>query len=152
MRTHWRVRRDIFPADGVSNGTCLLTGRKMDYFFRTQRVLVIDDDREVGSILRYALGSFGFEVVTCENAAEALLFLMRERFDYIITDYQMPGMDGLELTRRLRRLVEPLTVIIGMSGLDLDGEFLRAGANDFFRKPFPPYDLAMAIDGGNILA
>lgn len=120
--------------------------------FDNQRVLVIDDDREAGRIFRYDFGSFGFEVVTCENATEALLFLMRERFDYIITDYQLPGMHGLELTRRLRQQVGPLTVIIGMSGLDLGIEFLKAGANDFLQKPFPPYDIAIKIDGGNILA
>ena len=115
------------------------------------RVMIIDDDRDIRSSLVYALDSCGFTVTACENGTEALLNSMFEEFDYIITDYDMPGMDGVELVRRLRGRF-PRAVIIGTSGKDLGEEFLRAGANDFLRKPFVPYRLAMMIDGGDILA
>jgi len=115
------------------------------------RVMIIDDDGDIRSSLVYALDSCGFPVTSCENGTEALLNSMFEEFDYFITDYDMPGMDGIALVRRLRERF-PRAVIIGTSGKDLGEEFLRAGANDFLRKPFVPYRLAMMIDGGDILA
>lgn len=113
------------------------------------RVLVVDDDRDILMIMAYAFESYGFEVRTCENATEAMLWALAEASDYVITDNTMPGMNGIELVRRLRQLL-PATVIIGMSGQDLGLEFLQAGANDFMRKPFTPYDLVMMIDGRDL--
>jgi CheY-like chemotaxis protein len=75
---------------------------------------------------------------------------MQDFFCYIITDYQMPQMNGIELTKKVREHSSRI-VIIGMSGEDLGMDFLNAGANDFLRKPFVPYRLAMMIDGGDIL-
>ncbi len=115
-------------------------------------VLVVDDDQEMRDSLQYALSSYNMQVTLCENATEALLAAMGGSFDFIITDYKMPGMDGIELVRRLRAQQPPLTVIIGMSGMSVGRVFLEAGANDFLLKPFVPYDLAMMIDGGDILA
>ena len=115
------------------------------------KVLVVDDDRTLRESLRAALATYGFSVVSCENATEALLHAMLEEFLFIVTDYSMPGMNGLELTKRLREQF-PFTIIIGMSGNDVGEEFLRIGANDFLQKPFAVHTLAMMIDGGDILA
>ena len=113
------------------------------------KVLLIDDDQDVLKIVRYALEARGYEVRTCESAIEAELAVMAACDDYIITDHDMPGMDGIELTRRLRRSC-PESVIIGMSGRDLKQEFRLAGANYFIRKPFAPYQLTMMLDGGDL--
>jgi len=117
-----------------------------------KKVMVVDDDNAVRSVLLDALTSYEFEVKVCENSTEAILCLMSTEFDYIVTDYEMPGMDGLELTLRLRKKIPPLTVIIGMSGTDRSVDFLRAGSNDFLQKPFAPDELAMMMDGGDILS
>jgi CheY-like chemotaxis protein len=116
-----------------------------------EKVLVVDDNAELRSILRYGLGSYGFQVTFCENGTQALEKSMLDEFDYIITDYQMPQMNGIELTKSLRERSSRV-VIIGMSADDLGIDFLNAGANDFLQKPFVPYRLAMMIDGGDILA
>lgn len=71
---------------------------------------------------------------------------MTDPCDFVITDYDMPGMDGLTLTRRLREML-PAAVIIGMSGRDFRMAFLQAGVNDFVQKPFVLYDLVMMING-----
>ena len=116
-----------------------------------QKVLIEDDNPELISTLRYGLDSYGFQVVFCETGIEALNLAMNIDFDYIVTDYQMPQMNGIELTKRLRELSSRV-VIIGMSADDLGIAFLNAGANDFLQKPFIPYRLAMMIDGGDILS
>jgi DNA-binding response OmpR family regulator len=116
-----------------------------------QKVLIVDDNPELISTLRYGLDSYGFQVAFCETAIEALNLAMNVDFDYIVTDYQMPQMNGIELTKRLRELSSRV-VIIGMSDDDLGIAFLNAGANDFLQKPFIPYRLAMMIDGGDILS
>jgi DNA-binding response OmpR family regulator len=116
-----------------------------------QRVIVIGDDRGLNSMLRYALDSYGLEVKFCDNGYEVLYGSSIGDFDVVVTDYDIPGINGLELARRLREHF-PKAFIIGMSGADRGVDFLRAGANDFLRKPFVPYRLAMMIDGGDILA
>lgn len=114
-----------------------------------QRVLIVDDEKQVLDTLNYALVSYGLAVTVCENATEALLRSMFDDFQFIVIDYDMPGMNGIELTKRLRER-HPLAVIIGMSGTDRGMEFLHAGANDFLEKPFVPYRLAMMIDGQDL--
>ena len=115
-----------------------------------QKVMVVDDNAELRSILRYGLDSYGFQVTFCESGTEALKKTMHEDFDYIVTDFQMPQMNGIELTKLLRERSSRV-IIIGMSGDELGMEFLNAGANDFLQKPFVPYRLAMMIDGGDII-
>ncbi|MHB8846454.1 MAG: response regulator [Nitrospirota bacterium] len=115
------------------------------------RVLIADDDKDVRDGLRYALSSYEMDVTLCENGIDALQAAMNGYYDYIITDFKMPGMHGLELVRRLRAVQPALVVIIGMSGLDMGLPFLEAGANDFIAKPFVPINVATMLDGGDIL-
>ena len=117
-----------------------------------KRVMIVEDDKHLGSALQSALSSFNFEVRLCENGTEALLCVMSEEFDYIVTDYNMPGMDGLELTKRLRKKIAPRTVLIGMSGEDRGMDFLNTGANDFLLKPFHPARLAMLMVRDDVLS
>jgi CheY-like chemotaxis protein len=113
-------------------------------------VLIVDDDKEVRDGLKYALSSYNMEVTLCENGNDALQAAMNGYYDYIITDFKMPGMHGIELVRRLRTVQPAPVVIIGMSNLDMGGPFLKAGANDFVVKPFEPLNVAMMLDGGDI--
>lgn len=115
-------------------------------------VLVVDDNRDVRESLHYALRSCGMQVTLCENPTEALLAAMVRSFDFILTGFDLEGMDGIELVRRLRNLQPTLTVIIGLSNRDLQDRFLAEGANDFVKKPFVPCSVAMMIDGGDFPA
>ncbi len=110
------------------------------------KILVVDDDRHILAVLLHGLESYGFAVTTCENATDAQLAAVTGRYDYILTDHNMPGMDGVELVRRLRHH-QPRAVIIGMSGKDASVPFLEAGANDFVQKPFVADDIVMMIRG-----
>jgi len=115
----------------------------------TGRVLVVDDEEHIRHCLEYALDSCGYEVVTCASAQQALDHCRKGPFDYVITDCNMEGMNGMELTKLLRAM-HPRAVIIGMSGDECGEDFLLAGANDFRQKPFIPYEIAMMIDGSDL--
>lgn len=97
-----------------------------------RRILIIDDNQDLLSVLEMALGSFGFKVLTAASGKKALATLASERIDLVIVDYKMPGMDGEVVTRQVRQ-ISPLTPIIMYSGaleevpprvLDLVDEFV----------------------------
>jgi CheY-like chemotaxis protein len=99
-----------------------------------KNVLLIDDDIHAAGSMRSVLESLGFKVTTCSNGEEALQCAADKAFDYIITDHDMPGMNGLEVAKRMRQRF-PRAYLIGMSGSDLCDAFLFAGANWFIHKP-----------------
>lgn len=99
-----------------------------------KNVLLIDDDIHAAGSVRSILESLGFQVKVCENGDEALQCSMDMVFDYIITDHDMPGMNGLEVTRKMRQRF-PRAYLIGMSGSDKCDAFLFAGANWYIHKP-----------------
>jgi DNA-binding response OmpR family regulator len=98
-------------------------------------VLIVDDDKEVRDGLQYALSSYNMDVTLCDNGNNGLLAAMNGYYDYIITDFKMPGIHGIELVRRLRAVQPALVVIIGMSTLDMGAPFLEAGRTTSSRSP-----------------
>jgi CheY-like chemotaxis protein len=105
-----------------------------------KNVLLIDDDLHSAGAVRSALENLGFQVTACANGEESLRCSVDRVFDYIIIDHDMPGMNGLEVARRMRQLF-PRAYLIGMSGSDLCDKFLFAGANWFIHKPVTPRKL-----------
>jgi DNA-binding response OmpR family regulator len=101
----------------------------------TKAVLVIDDDENMRACLYDFFTSAGFSASCCDNGPAALDLTKRERFHVIITDYQMEGMNGADITRELR-IRCPDSLIIGMSGEQKEKDFFEAGADAFCKKPF----------------
>lgn len=105
------------------------------------RVLVVDDNRINRVYSKIALSDFRAEVVLAESGHEALEACRRQRFDLILMDVRMPGMDGLETTRRIRRWRENpncRTPIVGLTAdvLNVDRQSWRdAGMDDCLYKP-----------------
>lgn len=97
-------------------------------------VLIIDDNEGVRESLQKFLRLCGFEVYSADNGFSALNLLKKTTFDIIITDYSMPEMNGVELTRTAKSLYPDL-LIIGISATCREKIFLNAGANAFFSKP-----------------
>ncbi len=105
-----------------------------------KRILIIDDDKAVRELLREFLRQNGFKAYCVNNGISVLNLLKKEHFDIIITDYYMPEMNGIELTKIVRSQY-PHILIIGISG-NCDGkDFLTAGADAFLSKPFELQDL-----------
>ncbi len=111
----------------------------------TARVLVVDDSRMVLDLHTFMLQSGGFEVHQARNGAEALECLLADRYDLVVTDINMPLMDGYELVRRIRELPEYQTtpVLIVSTESESHDKFrgFEAGANLYVVKPVKMQDL-----------
>jgi CheY-like chemotaxis protein len=111
---------------------------------KTKTVLIVDDDGIFREALHDILTSAGFSVSCCHAGPSALEQSKRKCFQVIITDYHMGGMNGADMARELR-VQCPDSLIIGISGEQKEKDFIEAGANTFFRKPFFPNELVSLI-------
>ena len=112
------------------------------------RVLVVEDDPEMGELLRDRLSRRGFEVCAQTRAEEALLRLAAEDFDAVVTDVRMRGIDGISLCADLKANQPdlPVVVITAFGSLETAMAAIRAGAFDFLPKPFEVEELAFRLD------
>ncbi len=111
---------------------------------KQKTILIVDDDEMVRRLLFEVFRFYGFNVQTVNDGIAALDILKKEDFDIIITDYSMPGMDGIELAKILR-LQYPHSLIIGISADCDERNFLSAGADVFLHKPFSLQELLSII-------
>jgi PAS domain S-box-containing protein len=117
---------------------------------RQVRLLIVDDSRSAREDMHSSLEGFMFQVVTVENGIEAIEVLRGEgNIDLMLTDYEMPFMNGLELTTEVRkRFGKEELGIIGVSSTQDDtlaARFIKIGANDFIRKPLGPEEFCHRI-------
>ncbi len=110
-------------------------------------VHVVDDDAGVRDSVAFLLGTDGFEVRLYEAGAELLDRLAKPAFGAVLTDIRMPGIDGLELLRRLRATGHTLPVVMmtGHGDVPLAVEAMKLGACDFIEKPFGDEALIQAL-------
>jgi type IV pilus assembly protein PilB len=103
------------------------------------RVLVVDDDPALLEVLREILEGERYAVSTASNGVDALASVYLERPDLILTDLKMPGMDGLELLKRLRHDLStcqiPVVFLTMVESLDAEAQALDLGADDYISKP-----------------
>jgi two-component system response regulator FixJ len=101
-------------------------------------VYVIDDDPTMRDSLDFLLGSAGFKVTLFDTAADFLGAYAGLHFGCVVSDVRMPGIDGMDLLRRLKANASPLPVIImtGHGDIPLAVEAIKLGAVDFLEKPF----------------
>ena len=110
-----------------------------NYIDHTQTILIVDDDKMILDLLSEVFTKmYDFKVFKAENGLDGLDLFEKERIDIILTDIWMPGIDGIELSKRIRNQ-SPDTKIAVMTGGDADiaKELLDDGTVNFlFRKPF----------------
>jgi len=113
----------------------------------TISILIVDDEESVRDSLYNWFVEDGYQVSYAENAKEALSILESRNFDIILADIKMPGMDGLEMHRRIRKLNKDAIVIImtAFASVTTAVQALKDGAYDYITKPFDPDDLSHLI-------
>ncbi|MDY7089620.1 MAG: response regulator transcription factor [Actinomycetota bacterium] len=111
------------------------------------QVLVVDDDPTVSDVVRRYLEQSGCRVRLAADGSAALAAVAAERPDLVVLDVMMPGLDGLEVCRRLRRDVPDLPVVMLTAlGEEADRVLgLEIGADDYVTKPFSPRELVLRI-------
>lgn len=116
-----------------------------------KRILVAEDNVVLGDVIRFNLQRSGFAVTLARNGEEALRIVASEPFDILVTDYEMPGLDGEELCQRVRnelKLDAIRIVMCSAKGLELDREELKARLNieAILYKPFSIRELTTLLD------
>ncbi|MBL8062172.1 MAG: response regulator transcription factor [Anaerolineales bacterium] len=106
----------------------------------TGHILIIDDEATLRKTLARVLQQAGFEVTTAESAEQGLDFLKTTRFDMILTDLRMPGIQGLEALKLINANYPTLPVVLFTAQPDVNSavEALRHGATDYLMKPLKP--------------
>jgi two-component system response regulator ResD len=112
----------------------------------TERVLVVDDDPTVAEIVVLYLERAGFVVETARDGVDALARIQAEPPALVVLDLMLPGMDGLEVCRRLRELAPVPVVMLTARGDEEDRVIgLELGADDYVSKPFSPRELTARV-------
>jgi two-component system response regulator AtoC len=112
-----------------------------------EKILVIDDDKIIRKLFKIALVKAGYKVIEAENGSDGLLQIHAERPDLVITDYQMPGMNGLEVLAEVRKLKfkVPVIMLTGYGDVVLTIKSIQQGAFEFLEKPVKPEVLQSTI-------
>jgi len=110
-------------------------------------ILVVDDDDRICQFLKQLLVESGYAVSTCGQGSEALEELEKEHLDLVLTDVRLPGMSGVELTKRIIERWADMSVIVmtGFGEIEIAVEVLKLGASDFIRKPFSAAGIQEAV-------
>lgn len=109
-------------------------------------VLIADDDRKIIDMLRRTLAYEGYHVVTAADGLEALSQAQAQRPDVVILDWLMPGLDGIEVARRIREAdPTPILMLTARDTIEDRVQGLDNGADDYLVKPFAPAELLARV-------
>jgi two-component system chemotaxis response regulator CheY len=114
-----------------------------------KKILAVDDSASMRQMVGFTLKKAGFDVVEAKDGSEALNIAKQQSFDAVISDVNMPVMDGITLIKELRALPSykftPLLMLTTESGLDKKTEGKAAGATGWIVKPFNPDQLLAVL-------
>lgn len=108
-----------------------------------KKILLVDDDENILTVLKMRLEIMGFEITTCNNPVKALELLKKEKFNLVLTDQRMEGIEGIELLSRLKEIDQFLPVIIMTAYGKVDDAVIsmKRGAFSYLEKPVNPEEL-----------
>ncbi|MCX8129209.1 MAG: response regulator transcription factor [Clostridia bacterium] len=111
-----------------------------------ETVLVVDDEKEIADLIEIYLSNEGYRVLKAYSGIEGLSIVEKESLQLVILDIMMPGMDGLELCRRIRREWNIPILMLSAKSQDIDKIMgLSTGADDYLTKPFNPLELIARV-------
>src|SRR5687767_14282058 len=113
------------------------------------QILIVDDDSQTLDLLSFILGQEGYQVTAAKSGQEAMQLLRSGRFRLVVSDWEMPGMNGVELCRNVRqRGFSSYVYFILLTSRSESGDLvegLDAGADDFLVKPVEPAELCVRL-------
>jgi len=114
---------------------------------KMNKILVVDDEKNIRLTLSQSLETLGMPVQTAADGEEALQKLQDTDFSLVFLDLKLPGMDGLEVLRRIRESRPNIQVIIitAHGSIEYAVEAMKSGAADFIRKPFSPGEIRALV-------
>ncbi len=101
------------------------------------KILIVDDEQAIINLFKLAFSRVGYEVASARNAEDALALLKKEKIHVMFLDLNMPGMDGVELCRKIK-IDMPMSIIFAITGyasIFQLGACREAGFDDYFKKP-----------------
>ena len=108
----------------------------------SSRILVVDDDVALAEMIGIVLQNEGFDVVFCADGSQALAQFQESHPDLVLLDVMLPGMDGFDVCRAIRRISDaPIVMLTARSDTSDVVTGLEAGADDYVPKPFKPKEL-----------
>ena len=112
----------------------------------TVRILTVEDDERIRTAVSLALEEEGWEVEEAADGEDALVAFAQDPSDVVLIDIMLPGIDGFEVCRRIRRLGDvPIVMVTARSDSHDVVAGLEAGADDYLRKPFDPKELSARV-------
>jgi two-component system, OmpR family, phosphate regulon response regulator PhoB len=115
-----------------------------------RKILIVDDQAEVRELVEVTLEVEDYEIFTAENGEKAIEIAKTEKPDLIIMDVMMPGIDGLEATRRIKSDPElnncKIIMLTAKGQKDDVEEGYKSGADEYFTKPFSPLELIRKVE------
>lgn len=112
----------------------------------TRKILVVDDELEIAKLVRAYLERAGFAVVTASEGSQALAVFRHERPNLVVLDLNLPGMDGLDVCRALRRDSDIPIIMLTARIEETDRLIgLELGADDYILKPFSPREVVARV-------
>ena len=111
-----------------------------------ERILIVDDEKEIADLVALYLENEGFGVVKCYTDGEVLQCIREEKFDLAILDIMLPEISGLEICRRIREKYTYPVIMLTAKGEETDKiTGLSLGADDYMTKPFLPLELVARV-------
>lgn len=111
------------------------------------KILVVDDDKNIRLLLSQCLEGAGYQVVPAVDGEHALRKMAEDRFDLVMLDMKLPGMDGIQVLRKLRSLNPGQTVVMitAHGTVETAVEAMKLGAADYLQKPFTPEEIRAIV-------
>lgn len=113
------------------------------------RIVYAEDSPTEQELLQRLLSNRGHDVVCCDDGRTALRAIMAQTYDVLITDNDMPHMNGLDLVRELRKIQSPIKIVVtsGYLEAEVEGKYRALGIDRFLPKPASDEEVFQAVEG-----
>lgn len=114
-----------------------------------KKVLIVDDEKDMLFMLRFRMEASGYEVVSAEDGIEGYSCALRDKPDIILLDVLLPGIDGLQLCRKIKDTESlgriPVVILTASNVKDVERKCSEAGADSYLKKPFDSLELVSKV-------